>query len=219
MSAAPAGAEALAAFLYWQVVTSANPTTADVNAGATFNGAPLNVPLGTQLLPTRQRPGGRDSGVPAQRRARQEGVHVPIRRPAIPRRGPHDRRACHQQGGWVSGRVHEQRHDEDPGRQPGRDLSESRPRDAVERDCDVRRHVRETAVRHDESEDRGVLRSGQRARDRLRTWPEVAREIWGRSSPDRSPRRRTGHSVAGAGSAWDNVTLATNAFGRRRDLV
>ena len=54
MSAAPEGAEALAAFLYWQVVTSANPTTVDVNAGATFNGLPLDTPLGTQLLPTTQ---------------------------------------------------------------------------------------------------------------------------------------------------------------------
>ena len=52
VGAAPAGAEALGAFLYWQVVTSANPTIVDVNAGAEFNGVPLNVPLGTQLQPT-----------------------------------------------------------------------------------------------------------------------------------------------------------------------
>jgi len=52
VGAAPAGAEPLGAFLYWQVVTSANPSIVDVNAGATFNDVPLNVPLGTQLQPT-----------------------------------------------------------------------------------------------------------------------------------------------------------------------
>ncbi len=52
VGAAPAGAEPLGAFLYWQVVTSADPTLVDVNAGAEFNGVPLNVPLGTQLKPT-----------------------------------------------------------------------------------------------------------------------------------------------------------------------
>ncbi len=52
VSGAPEGAEPLAAFLYWQVVTPADPTLVDVNAGATFNGLPLNVPLGVQLPPT-----------------------------------------------------------------------------------------------------------------------------------------------------------------------
>jgi hypothetical protein len=52
VSGAPENADALAAFLYWQVVTSADPTVVDVNAGATFNGTPLNVPLGVQLKPT-----------------------------------------------------------------------------------------------------------------------------------------------------------------------
>jgi hypothetical protein len=52
-SEAPEGAEALAAFLYWQVVTPANPTLVNVNTGPMFNGLPLNVPTGVQLC---QRP-------------------------------------------------------------------------------------------------------------------------------------------------------------------
>ena len=106
--------------------------------------------------------GGGNAGVPAQRRVRQESTHIPIRRPAVPGRGPRDRQACHQQAGRVSSLAAEQRHHENTRRQPGRDLSASGPRVAVEGDCDVRRQLREAAARHAESADRRFLRSDER---------------------------------------------------------
>ncbi len=88
VGAAPAGAEALGAFLYWQVVTSADPTIVDVNAGAEFNGVPLNVPLGTQLQPTAKGVGAGDAGVFGVWRGRQSGPHVSRRCPLVSRYRP-----------------------------------------------------------------------------------------------------------------------------------
>ena len=58
MPAAPAGAEVLAAYLYWQVVTSLNPDVVDLHASSTFNGAPLRTPLDWDLAPTTVGAGG-----------------------------------------------------------------------------------------------------------------------------------------------------------------
>ena len=49
MSPAPAGADVLAAYLYWQVVTSADPALVDLHAASTFNDKPLGTPLGWDL--------------------------------------------------------------------------------------------------------------------------------------------------------------------------
>ena len=58
MTAAPAGAEVLAAYLYWQVVTSLDPDVVDLHATSTFNGAPLRTPLDWDLAPTAVGAGG-----------------------------------------------------------------------------------------------------------------------------------------------------------------
>ena len=63
---------------------------------------------------------GRDRCVPAQWRQHQQGVYVPRRRPAVPRRGCSERKAYRQQAGWLSGLVAERRHHQNAGRQPGR---------------------------------------------------------------------------------------------------
>ncbi len=52
MSTAPDGAEVLAAYLYWQVVSSSNLDVIDVHSGATFNDMPLGTPLDWDLPPT-----------------------------------------------------------------------------------------------------------------------------------------------------------------------
>jgi hypothetical protein len=52
MTAAPDGADVLAAYLYWQVVTALDPNVVNVNGAATFNGLPLNTPLDWDLPPT-----------------------------------------------------------------------------------------------------------------------------------------------------------------------
>ena len=61
MTAAPNGAEVLAAFLYWQVVTSANPAVVDIHTDATFSGSPLGTPLDWDLPPTTVGLGGTDA--------------------------------------------------------------------------------------------------------------------------------------------------------------
>jgi hypothetical protein len=61
MTAAPNGAEVVAAFLYWQVVTSANPDVVNLHAASTFNGIRLNTPLGFDLPPTSVGLGGTDA--------------------------------------------------------------------------------------------------------------------------------------------------------------
>ena len=50
MHAAPEGADVLAAYLYWQVVTSVDPGMVDIHAASTFNGLPLSSPLDSQLV-------------------------------------------------------------------------------------------------------------------------------------------------------------------------
>ena len=97
------GAEALGAFLYWQVVTSVNPIHVDIHAGATFNGLPLNGPLDWDPLQPTAGVWAGDPRVSAQWRKRQEGPHVSSRCPAVSRRGPANRSSRHQQAGRLSG--------------------------------------------------------------------------------------------------------------------
>jgi hypothetical protein len=52
LTPAPEGADVLATYLYWQVVTTANPDVEDIHSGATFNGSPLSATLDQNLPPT-----------------------------------------------------------------------------------------------------------------------------------------------------------------------
>ena len=190
VGAAPAGAEPLGAFLYWQVVTSANPTTVDVNAGATFNGLPLNVPLGTQLQPTARGVELGTQACPATGGAGMTSPYVSRRCPVVPRHRPGNRSAHHQQGGRLPRRLSRRRRKR-ARRQPGRALSVSGSGSEAERHRHLRRHVREAAVGDAEAADRRLLRSRRTCPDDSPTLLEARRETWETRSPGRSPRSTT----------------------------
>jgi hypothetical protein len=61
MTPAPAGAEVLAAYLYWQVVASVDPDVVNIHAASTFNGSPLGIPLDGDLPPTTVGLGGTEA--------------------------------------------------------------------------------------------------------------------------------------------------------------
>jgi hypothetical protein len=52
LTAAPDGADVLATYLYWQVVTSVDPDVIDIHGAATFNGRPLGTHDESDLVPT-----------------------------------------------------------------------------------------------------------------------------------------------------------------------